>query len=663
MKKRIACCIESLTWVRKSLAFKLILWIGVILVISLKLFFYFENTADRLMMVNQIKEEAYRLSDIIKRGTYQDMLEARSQDLQETLETIGAQEDVRKVRIVEQGRIKRSSIKGEVGEKVNKDAESCMNCHTVEGDTPLMVTRYRFFISEEGEHVLGFANPIYNEEKCQTCHSSDKEVLGVLDIILSTEKVHRAIAANERRCLIFILCLFLIIALSIALFILRFVNKPIRELTYGTRRITHGDLDYHIHSRTEDEIGELGKSFNRMTDDLKSYQGQLIHAKEYIDNIIKSMTDSLIVVNPDGRITMVNQAAVRLLRYEREEDLLGRPVEMIFAKDTPFASHAPDFHHILTNGSTKNYDTVCRTKEGDEIPVNLSASAMHDEKGDLLAIVFVARDMREIQALIADLKHAYRDLQATQTQLIQSSRLASMGVLAAGVAHEINNPINTIINYADLLEDDLSPDTEPADYVRWIRREGQRIVSIVKSLLSFARTDNKEFTPCEITDIITTSIAFMNAYLAKDRIRIQTVYDSNLPGIRARSTQLEQVFINLLINARDALNEKYPQAHEDKLITIEAKGIERDGAPYISVRFTDSGIGIDEENLDRIFDPFFTTKRADKGTGLGLSITYGIIEDHKGSVSVSSTKGKGTTFTIEIPAEVSLVRTAGIACR
>jgi len=659
MRKRVACLIESLTWVRKSLAFKLILWIGVILVISLKLFFYLENASDRRMMVNQIREEAYRLSDIIKRGTYQDMLEARSEDLQQTLETIGAQEDVRKVRIVELGRIKRSSVKGEVGEKATKEAESCIDCHTVEGGRPLIVSRYRFFTSKEGEHLLGFANPIYNEEKCQACHSSDKEILGVLDIILSMEKVHDAIAANEKRSLLFILCLFLIIALSIALFILRFVNRPIQELTYGTRRITRGDLTYHIHSRSEDEIGELAKSFNRMTDDLKGYQGQLIHAKEYIDNIIKSMTDSLVVVSPDGRITMVNQAALRLLRYESEEDLLGQPMELVFSKNIPLFSHSPDFHHVVATGSTKNYDTACRTREGNEIPVNLSASVMCDEKGAPLAIVLVARDMREIQALIADLKRAYRDLQATQAQLIQSSRLASMGVLAAGVAHEVNNPINTIINYAELLEDELPPDTEPADYVRWIRKEGQRIVSIVKSLLSFARTDNREFTPCEIADIITTSIAFMNAYLAKDRIRIITVYDSDLPSIHAKATQLEQVFINLLINARDALNEKYPQAHEDKLITIEVKGIEREGAPYIRILFKDSGIGIDEENLDKIFDPFFTTKRADKGTGLGLSITYGIIEDHKGCVSVKSTRGKGTTFTIDLPAEGSLVHAAG----
>ncbi|MBN2373601.1 PAS domain-containing protein [bacterium] len=655
MAKRTSFIIGSLKWVRKSLAFKLILWTGVILVVSLEVFFYLENAADRRMMINQIREEAYRLSDIIKRGTYHDMLEARSEELQKTLEIIGAQEDVRKVRIIELGRIKQSSIKEEVGEKTAKEEESCIDCHSAEEKKPLTVNCYRFFTSREGEHLLGFVNPIYNEEKCHACHSPDNEMLGVLDIVLSVQKVYDAIAANKRRSILFMLCLFLIIAISITLFILRFVNRPIQELTCGTRMITQGDLTYHIHSDSEDEIGELARSFNRMTDDLKDYQGQLIRAKEYIDNIIKSMNDSLVVAIPDGRITMVNQATMRLLRYDKEEDLLGQPWERVFSKDIPFFSGSSDLHHVTDNGSIKNLDTVCRAKEGDEIPVNLSLSVMRDANGNPQAIVLVARDMREIQTLIADLKRAYKDLQATQTKLIQSSRLAAMGELAAGIAHEVNNPVKSIINYADLLQEEIPPGTKPAEYVRGISKEGQWIVSIVKGLLSFAQADDKEFASCKIADIITTSITFINNYLAKDRIRILSSYNFDLPCIRANATQLEQVFINLLINARDALNEKYPHAHEDKVIRIEAKGIERDGAPYIRIMFKDSGTGIDEENLDKIFEPFFTTKQADKGTGLGLSIAYGIIEDHKGFISVTSTKGKGTTFTIDLPAEGSLV--------
>jgi signal transduction histidine kinase len=279
---------------------------------------------------------------------------------------------------------------------------------------------------------------------------------------------------------------------------------------------------------------------------------------------------------------------------------------------------------------------------------------MSDKDGILLGTVCVARDMRETQNLISNLKSAYKDLQSTQAKLIQSSRLASMGVLAAGVAHEINNPMNTIINYAGLLEDELAPSSEHASYVQAILNEGQRIINIVQNLLAFARTDKKDHSPCHITDIIKASIAFMEAYIAKDGIKIQTFYDPDLPAINAKSSQLEQVFINLILNARDALNEKYPKLDPNKQIRIEVKkgeGIDKDS---IRVLFKDNGVGIDKEDMDKIFDPFFTTKRADKGTGLGLSISYGIIADHKGHVEVKSKKGEYTTFIIDFPTKDGL---------
>jgi PAS domain S-box-containing protein len=648
---RLAASIRS---VQKSLAFKLILWIGLVFIISLKLFFYLENASDRKMMVDQMKEEAYRLSDIIKRSTYFDMLRARSNELQEVLETIGAQEDVRKVRIIVRGCVKMSSHKQEVGREVDKKAESCYDCHSIESQKPFAESRYRFFKTKDGEPVLGFVNPIYNEADCQACHGIESEILGILDIIISMEKVHKKIKANQKRFFIFILTFFLLISLSIGIFIFKFVNKPIKQLIYGTQRITAGDLNYHIHSHTEDEISELAKSFNKMTDDLKAYQGRLIHAKEYIDNIIKSMTDTLMVVNPDGTIRTVNQATLKLLKYEKEEDLIGQSLEKIFAKDIPFFTNH-DFDQFIRQGSIGNYDAIYKTKDGIEIPINLSVSLMTDRGRNPLAIVCVARDMREIQKLINDLKQAYKVLQNTQSQLIQSARLASMGVLAAGVAHEINNPINTIINFAELLEDELGPGTEQTDYIQWILKEGQRIVNIVKNLLSFARADSQELSPCQITDIINSSITFTKAYLAKDGVKIQTSYELDLPGIKAKAGQLEQVFINLIINARDALNDKYPRQKQNKLIKIEAKRIEKKGMCYIRILFMDNGTGINNDYLDKIFDPFFTTKKIGEGTGLGLSISYGIIAEHKGHIEVSSQKGQGTTFMIDLPVEGSLV--------
>ncbi|MGA1825890.1 MAG: sensor histidine kinase [bacterium] len=598
-----------------------------------------------------MKQEARLLSDIIKRGMYHDMLRASRDRLQEALEIIGAQEDVKKIRIIELGRIKISSYKQEIGMEVDKKAESCYDCHKSENQKPITSTRYRFFKTEEAEPVLGFVNPIHNEKECRSCHTGGEEILGILDIVLSMQEVYAMMQANQKRSLLSILSCFLLIAVSIGLFILQFVNKPIKELAYGTRRITLGDFEYHIRNDSQDEIGELAKSFNRMTDNLRRFRRQLLQAKEYIHNILKSMKDALIVINPDGTIKTVNQATLRLLKYDKEEDLVGKPVKKIFGNDTPLPKGL-DSNTRMAKDSIKNYDTIFTTKQGMTVPINLSVSVMDDKEGHLFAIVYVARDMAEIQKLLNNLKQTNKDLHAAQNQLIQASKLASMGELAAGVAHEINNPIAIIILNAELLKDKLHFNSKPLKYVEVILKQSQRIAEMVKNLLSFARADKQEDSPCFIPDIIDTSIAFMKVHLNKDGITIQTSYESHLPWIEAETSHLEQVFINLLLNARDALNQKYPSCNDkNKIIKIEVKSIKKKGTSYIRVLYMDNGSGIEKEYLDKIFNPFFTTKRADKGTGLGLSICYRIITEHRGTIEVTSQKDYRTCFIIDLPME------------
>lgn len=400
--KKLSQSIASLSSVTKSLAFKLILCIGLVLVIWTVLFFHFKNCTDRNIMTDQMKEEAYRLSDIIKRGTRYDMLQARSDDLQKTIEDIGKQEDVRKVRIIEKWRIKRSSYKEEIGmpvDKVDKEGGTCCECHRIEGQQPVSESLYRFFMSEEGEPVLGLMNPITNEEDCQSCHGTEKKILGVLDVVLSMEKVHKKVTVNQEHSLFCILISFLLVALTIAIFIMRFVNKPIKQLSNGMRRFTQGQPDYRIPNPAKDEIGELARSFNRMTEDLRTYEGRLARTNECIDNIIESMTDALVVVNPDGTIKMVNQAALNLLEYESEEKLVGQPMEKIFTEYTSFFGGS-DSDTRTPRHLIGNYDTAYRTKQGVEIPINLSASKMRDKEGNILAVILVARDMRKIQKLI-----------------------------------------------------------------------------------------------------------------------------------------------------------------------------------------------------------------------------------------------------------------------
>lgn len=302
MGKRIKCMIKTFKELRNKLAFKLIFWIGIILVIFLEVACYLDLRSHRELLINQMKQEAERLSDIIKRSTYHDMLRARSNELQEVIETIGAQDEVRRVRIIERGKVKMTSHKAELNKKIDKKAEACYDCHIDENKKPLTITRYRFFKTRDGERVLGLVNPIENNKECQSCHGTDSKVLGVLDIILSMEDVYKDVKEHQMRSLFFVITCFLLIAITICIFIFKFVNNPIKELAYGTRLITSGDLDYHIPIHCEDELGELATSFNNMTDKLKASIKEIEGWNQELSDRVKQATRELEEANKELEI-------------------------------------------------------------------------------------------------------------------------------------------------------------------------------------------------------------------------------------------------------------------------------------------------------------------------------------------------------------------------
>ena len=482
-----------------------------------------------------------------------------------------------------------------------------------------------------------------------------EELDSLLDFSLKNAAQAMRIANRTRshssRTLFGIYFIVVILGLTGGILFARGITKPVKNLVEATQRISAGDLEYEAEVSSQDEIGDLAKSFNLMTEDLKKYHDELIHAKEYIDNILKSMVDTVIVVTPEGKIQTTNQATLNLLGYSTEE-IIDQPIEKIFADENLIFS-GRRLENLIQQGTVRNYDLTYVTKDGVKIPVNFSCSIMRDKKGNILGLVGVARDMREIRKLIADLKKAYTELQSTQAQLVRSSKLASLRVLSAGIAHEISNPMNIIINYAGLLEDEIKPKEESYSYVQGILQETERILNIIKSLITFARQEKQSHNLLYLVDTIDSSLTFTEGQLIKDGIQIIKSYKKELPRIYGHNGQLEQVFVNLILNARDALNEKYPKTDPNKRLQITADQIVKKETKFIRIIFHDTGIGIGEDDLFKIFDPFFTTKQGDKGLGLGLSISYGIIKDHGGTLELESKRGEYTAFVIDLPVNPS----------
>jgi signal transduction histidine kinase len=272
---------------------------------------------------------------------------------------------------------------------------------------------------------------------------------------------------------------------------------------------------------------------------------------------------------------------------------------------------------------------------------------------------------------ISERRCAEEERHQLQTQLLQAQKLEAIGTLASGVAHEINNPIMGIMGYAQLILDEVGPDSPVTEFATEIGKATERVAAIVKNLLSFARFDKQTLAPERPCDVVEGTLSLIRAVMRRDEIALEVNVPGNLPEIECRAQQIQQVIMNLLTNARDALNERYPRHDENKKVIVSAEcgarnaegGWRRRTAEAISspefgiprselrVRLTveDHGAGIPEGLRGRIFDPFFTTKTRDKGTGLGLSISHGIVKDHGGELSVESTVGEFTRFHVDLP--------------
>lgn len=258
-------------------------------------------------------------------------------------------------------------------------------------------------------------------------------------------------------------------------------------------------------------------------------------------------------------------------------------------------------------------------------------------------------DVLVVTMLLRLVHRQQRQREEMQRQLYQSSKLASIGELSAGVAHEINNPLNGVINYAQLLKDDARPRSEfEKQMIDGIISEGERIAQIVRGLLTFARADSQELRQVHFADSIKTSMALFGHQFEKDGIAVEIDVEPDLPLVRADSSRLRQVVVNLISNAHQALKAK-PDSHEQKLFRINARRAGKRGE-IVRVEFYDNGVGIKREDVGKVFDPFFTTRRERGGTGLGLSVSFGIIRDFGGKINVESEEGKFTRFIIELAA-------------
>ena len=370
---------------------------------------------------------------------------------------------------------------------------------------------------------------------------------------------------------------------------------------------------------------------NRNAAARKRAETALRESEEKLAGILNAVTDLIVVVDRNLDIIWSNQKASAFFG----PDLVGRRCcQDLNTRNRPRTSSYVE--SCFADGQSREHEAEILGVDGihKNFWCTVNAATRADD-GLPKTVIVVYRDVTEKKLLEAETARA--------------CQLASVGELAAGVAHEINNPINGIINCAQLLIDDGDLSRQQAEVSQRIRKAGGRIAMIVRNLLSFARDHKEDPEPVSIQRILSDTLDLTETQLRNDGIDLRVDFPDEIPLIRARDHQLQQVFLNIISNARYALNQKYTTAHEDKILEIRSTTVTDHGSQKVRLVFKDHGTGIAADIIDRICDPFYSTKPPGKGTGLGLSVSHELIKDHGGTLSFGSVEDEGTSVVIHLP--------------
>jgi PAS domain S-box-containing protein len=403
-------------------------------------------------------------------------------------------------------------------------------------------------------------------------------------------------------------------------------------------RVRKGGASFPVHTTITAIKEPSGKAagFVEIVRDItarKSLEKELRETKEFLENIMESSVDGIVTTDLKGRITYQNAAMEELLSYTREE-LLGEHISRIYVRGM---QQAKDIMNLLrTTERGENYEMQVKRKDGESLSIMTSLFLLRDEDGQVIGTAGIFKDITEQKILEAKLKTA-------QVRLVEASKMRALGELVAGVAHELNNPLMASQTILHVILKKLPEDSPERDRLELIRKCNDRIERIVEHLKEFSRQTQPEFREIDVNRPIENALMITGQQLLNHNISIVRKLSDNLPKILGDASQLEQVFLNLISNARDAMD----TAAGRKELTI--RSYKNEGTSQVAVSVTDTGAGISEENLSKVFEPFFSTKPVGKGTGLGLSLCFGIIEAHGGRIEIKSKPGKGTEVVVYLP--------------
>ncbi len=345
----------------------------------------------------------------------------------------------------------------------------------------------------------------------------------------------------------------------------------------------------------------------------------------FTESIVEIVQDGLIAIDGKGKVLYFNKAAQDILGYDRKR-VIGKNIESILSTE--------DIRRILAEvfraGEARvGKEMTLKKLNGDTVSMVTSTTVYTDSAGNAQGHIITFKDLTEIHRM--------------QEEILRMDRLASLGEISSGIAHEIRNPLAAIKTTAQAMEEEMEPEDPKREFLSRIVKEIDRLDTMLRTFFSFAKPKRPMYIRCDIRDVVKEVLLLLGKDVKNNKIEIIEKYAPDLPAAHGDFQQLQQVFLNLLLNSIEFMD---PEREKKIFITAwEKKDSHR--KRVLEVSLTDTGVGIDDEHINKIFDPFFTTTA--KGTGLGLSITYRIVQRHGGTITVNSKTGQGTTFIINLP--------------
>ncbi|MDP3016195.1 MAG: HAMP domain-containing protein, partial [Deltaproteobacteria bacterium] len=437
-----------------------------------------------------------------------------------------------------------------------------------------------------------------------------QEKWGTIRIGLSLEGMSSQILKTRLNLLV--LGIFaIVLGILGSIFFARRITQPISGLVETTIAAAKGDLEQVIDIHTGDEIEELGKNFNHMIQQIRLHQTELENRlreitslKAYTDNVLSSMTNGLITIDLEEKIVTLNEMAERILG-KRSGEIVGIPLERVLGEDHPL--YRMMIETISREEGVFRSEMELKKDEG-SLWLTAGASLLTDGKGKKLGALVLFQDITEIKAL--------------EEELRQADRLAALGTLSAGLAHEIKNPLSAIKTFVQLLPRKLENPSFMEKFNTTVPREIDRINQLVEDLLELTRRRTPSFVALDVNHPILQVIDLHIEEMKKKQILFEDHLDRTLPSIGGDPETLYRAFSNLVINAIQAM----PNGGVLRI----SSAMEGSKSPELNIIFRDTGIGMDAETSKNLFNPFFATK--DRGVGLGMALTHKIIEDHRGTI-------------------------------